>query len=926
MHWMPNQRERVLALSGNLCCHFLILWIGFSTVHAKQEPQLAAYDLRCSGRTDPSGITEDHPVLCWKLASPAQGDAQTAWRVLAASSRELLEGDRGDLWDSGRVTSSVSSAVYGGKPLASGSRAYWKVKVADARGGDSRWSATATWLAGVMKPADWEKAHWITQPLVSSNPAFAGNGCSLRFTREISVKPGLSNAVLHITGLGQYLLEVNGRDATPALMTPGWTDSSKTILYDTIDFGGALREGTNTLTVTLGGGMYRNPPSDRYAKFVTDTRALKFLGLLELRYADGSRELLRSDESWKCIPSPITYSSIFGGEDHDARINSESKNSAGPAQKAAVIPSDVAPTGVLKGGSDSAPPIRKIEVLLPVATTNIFSNSLVVDLGQNTSIIPQITVYGPAGSQVKITPSELSKQNGDLADTMTFGKSFYTYTLAGSGSESWRPDFYYRGARYLRFDLVPDTPGSTLPQIVKIEGLVVHSSAQPIGRFACSNELFNRIYNLVRWAQRSNMMSVLTDCPHREKLGWLEQAHLNGPALRYNFDLDTLFSKICGDMSDAQTPEGLVPDIAPEFTRFGAGFRDSPEWGSACVLVPWQQYEFTGETTLLRKNYETMRRYTDFLAGRATDGIVDYGLGDWYDLGPKNPGQAQLTPRALTATAFLWQDADILSKTARLLGRVEDASGYGELARRTKEAFNAKFFDPETANYATGSQCANAIPLVMGLVPQEKRSSVLENLVRDVESKGLTAGDVGYRYLLRALAEGGRSDVVYSMNNRSDKPGYGMQLAKGATSLTEAWDAGRGSSQNHFMLGQINEWFFRDLAGIQFDPEHPGFGHVLIRPTPVGDLTWAGADYDSARGRISSWWQLSGKEFVLDVSIPPGCTASVFLPVSDSSAIRERNKPLADEGLRSNPSGSGRCKVEIPSGSYHFTCPAGRLK
>lgn len=919
---MPDQPGRLLALSGNLCCHFLILWIGFSTVHAKQEPQLAAYDLRCSGRTDPSGITEDHPVLGWKLASPAQGDAQTAFRVLAASSRELLEGERGDLWDSGRVTSSVSSAVYGGKPLASGSRAYWKVKVADARGGDSRWSATATWLAGVMKPADWEKAHWITQPLVSSNPAFAGNGCSLRFTREISVKPGLSNAVLHITGLGQYLLEVNGRDATPALMTPGWTDSSKTILYDTIDLGGALREGTNTLTVTLGGGMYRNPPSDRYAKFVTDTRALKFLGLLELRYADGSRELLRSDESWKCVPSQVAYCSVYGGEDRDARIGAKA---ADHSVSAAVIPAEASPAGTLRGGSDAAPPVREIAVLRPVATTTNSPTSMVVDFGQNAPLIPRLAVHGEAGSSVRVTPSELTNSSGEIDDTVTHGKSFCTYTLKGGRAETLKPDFYYRGARYLKIDLIPAQGSSRMPGVDSVKGIVVHSSAEPLGWFSCSSELFNRIHLLVRWAQRGNMMSVLTDCPHREKLGWLEQAHLNGPALRYNFDLDTLFAKICGDMSDSQTPEGLVPDIAPEFTRFGAGFRDSPEWGSACVLVPWQQYEFTGGTALLQKSYETMRRYTDFLAGRAREGIVDYGLGDWYDLGPKNPGHVQLTPRALTATAFLWQDADILSKTARLLGKSEDAERYGELARRTKEAFNAKFFDPETGNYGTGSQCANAVPLAMGLVPPEKRSSVLENLVKDVEARGLTAGDVGYRYLLRALADGGRSDVVYAMNNRKDKPGYGMQLDKGATSLTEAWDAGRGSSQNHLMLGQINEWFFRDLAGIQFDPEHPGFGHVLIRPTPAGDLTWAGADYDSVRGRISSWWKLSEKEFILDVSIPPGCSATVFLPTTDPSLIHERGKTLDASGLRANRSEKGRIMVEIPSGSYHFTCSSNTL-
>jgi alpha-L-rhamnosidase len=900
----------------------LILLAGLLPLRAaEQESKLTAYDLRCADRSNPSGITGEHPTLSWKLASPVRGDAQTSWRVLAASSPELLGQDQGNLWDSCRVTSPVASGTYRGKNPASGERVYWKVKVTDSKGVDSAWSPIATWVTGIMKPGEWSDAKWITAPLVSTNSSvLPGNGSSSRFRKEIVVKPGLRRAVIHLAGLGQYKLEVNGTDCTPALMTPGWTDPSKTILYDTIDLSDHLKPGTNAIMITLGGGMYRNPPSDRYAKFVTEPRLLKCRGVLDVSYSDGFSEKVRTDGTWHCIPSPITYGSIYGGEDHDARLESEKKLADAPL--AFVLSGEMIPSGSLEGAEHAGPAIREIEVMRPVATNALTSNSFVVDLGQNAPIMPRITAHGPAGSAVRITPSELTNSRGEIDDTATHGKSFCTYTLRGEGAETWKPDFYYRGARYLKIDLIPAKGGSRIPSVDSIEGIVVHGSAPSVGRFACSSELFNRIYQLVRWAQRANMMSVLSDCPHREKLGWLEQDHLNGPSLRYNFDLDTLFSKICRDMSDAQTKEGLVPNIAPEFVRFGGGFRDSPEWGSACVLVPWQQYEFTGETTLLGKSYETMKRYTDYLAGRASEGIVDYGLGDWYDVGPKNPGQAQLTPKALTATAFLWQDADILSKTARLLGKAQDAAAYGDLARRTKEAFNAKFFDPVTANYATGSQCANAIPLVMGLVPEEKKPSVLENLVKDVQTKGLTAGDVGYRYLLRALADGGRSDVVYAMNNRKDKPGYAMQLEKGATSLTESWDAGRGSSQNHFMLGQINEWFFHDLAGIQFDPERPGFQHVVIRPTPVGDITWAGADYDSVRGRISSWWRLSAKEFALDVSIPPGCTASVFLPINNPASITESGKPLAAGALRADPAGKDRVKVGIPSGTYHFTCPA----
>lgn len=895
----------------------LFLW----ELHAGDPGGISAYDLRCAGRTDPSGITQKDPVLNWKLSSPVRGDAQISWRVLAASSPELLGQDQGNLWDSGRVISPVASGTYRGKSLGSGERVYWKVKVSDSKGVDTAWSPVATWMTGIMKPGDWSDAKWIAAPLVSTNSSvLPGYGSSSRFRKEIVVKPGLRRAVMHLAGLGQYKLEVNGTDCTPALMTPGWTDSSKTILYDTIDLSDHLKQGTNAIMITLGGGMYRNPPSDRYAKFVTEPRLLKCRGVLDVSYSDGFSEKVRTDGTWHCIPSPITYGSIYGGEDHDARLESEKMPADAPL--AFVLSGEMIPSGSLEGAEHAGPAIREIEVMRPVATNALTSNSFVVDLGQNAPIMPRITAHGPAGSAVRITPSELTNSRGELDDTMNRGKSFCTYTLKGGEAETWKPDFYYRGARYLKIQRTQAEGGSGLPDIDSVEGIVVHNTAQPVGRFACSNELFNRIYRLVRWAQRGNMMSVLTDCPQREKLGWLEQDHLNGPALRYNFGLDTLFSKICRDMSDAQTAEGLIPDIAPEYCKFSGSFRDSPEWGSACVLVPWQQYEFTGDPCLLNERYETMKRYVDYLAGKAKEGIIDYGLGDWYDIGPKPPGVAQLTPKALTATAFLWQDADILSKTALLLERKEDAVRYGELARRSREAFNSRFFDPVTANYAAGSQCANALPLVMGLVPEEKRGAVLGNLVKDVQEKGLTAGDVGYRYLLRALADGGRSDVIFELNNQSLKPGYGMQLAKGATSLTEAWDAGRDSSQNHFMLGQINEWFFRNLAGIQFDPEHPGFRHVLIRPTPVGDLIWAGADYDSVRGRISSWWKRSGKEFTLDVSIPPGCTATVTLPAKDPSSVKEGGKPAhRSPGVLGMNESQGGVSLEITSGTYRFNCP-----
>jgi len=371
-----------------------------------------------------------------------------------------------------------------------------------------------------------------------------------------------------------------------------------------------------------------------------------------------------------------------------------------------------------------------------------------------------------------------------------------------------------------------------------------------------------------------------------------------------------------------------VPSIAPEYVVFGKGpedesnaFRNSPEWGSAIVVVPWQQFEFTGDPALLKRYYPEMKRYVAYLESRATNHILNFGLGDWYDLGPKPPGFSQLTPMALTATAFYYYDTWILAQTARLIGKEAEARHFDEKAGLIRAAFNARFFDHAKHSYATGSQCANAIPLVMNLCAPENRGDVLDSLVGDVQSRGngITAGDVGYRYLLRALADGGRSDVIFAMNNQWDKPGYGYQLQQGATSLTEAWDARRSSSQNHFMLGQIMEWFYGDLAGIAPDPAGPGFKRILIRPQPVGDLTWARASYDSVRGRIESSWKRDGEKFELTVTVPVTATATVYLPAKSGTEVKESGQMAARQsGVQFLRMEGGRAVFEVGSGRYEF--------
>jgi len=902
-----------------------------------------AEQLRCEYRSNPLGVDVPAPRLSWVMVSTEmgrRGARQTAYRVLVASTANLLAENRGDLWESDRVQSDQSNQLeYAGKPLRSSQQVFWKVRIWDEDEQPSPWSEPASWTMGVLNDADW-RAEWISaQEAVAESQPFAGIHImgralpppfatapprtypSMLLRREFIVKPRLQRAVIHLCGLGQYELTINGRRVSEDLLAPGWTKYDKTVLYDTYDLTSLLRAGPNALGVLLGNGMY-NVRGGRYAKFIGSFGALKAIGQLRLEYADGTLDVLGTDAKWRVHPGPLTFSCVYGGEDYDARLEPKGWNQPGfgdAGWEEAVVVSG--PGGKLRGLSCAAPPIHAFESSKPVHISRLHDRVSVYDLGQNVSLIPRIRVKGPAGAVVRITPAELLKPDGTVdRGSSGGGDAYWQYTLAGQGEEEWFSKFFYHGSRYLQVECTAPA-GKRLPVVDSLEGVVVHSASEAVGEFSCSNELFNRIRALVRWAQLSNMMSVLTDCPHRERLGWLEQYHLNGPSLRYEFDLAALYTKGMNDMADSQTEDGLVPDIAPEYVQFQKGFRDSPEWGSAFLLCAWQQYEWTGDRELLRRHYAAMQRYVAYLGSRSQNFIVSHGLGDWYDLGPKPPGVAQLTPVPLTATAFYFADAAVLAKVARVLGIADDAGKYEDLARNIGEAFNRQFFDPARDQYAQGSQCANSMPLAMGLVDPAHRAAVLNAVVDDVSLNGnaLTAGDVGYRYLLRALAEGGRSDVIYAMNNQSARPGYGYQLQKGATSLTEAWDAAPGPSQNHFMLGHIIEWLYHDLAGIGIDPYVPAFKKIVVRPATPGDLTWVKASYNSIYGKIESHWTVANGKLTLNVTIPPNTTAVVYVPAQAGAQITETGKP-ADQalGVKYLRWEDGAAVYEVASGQYSF--------
>lgn len=886
------------------------------------ESTLSPLDPRCEYARNPLGLDSLQPRLAWKLEAPdpaLRNQKQTAYRVLVASTAQALGEERGDLWDSGQVTSEQSIQVpYQGRPLRSAQQVFWKVQVWDQTGQPSGWSRPATWTMGLLSASDW-RADWIG--------ADGAGGALPLFRRAFEVPQPVRRAVLFVCGLGFYELHLNGQRIGQAVLDPGWTDYRKRCLHSTYDVTRQIASGRNALGLLLGNGMY-NVTGGRYVKFKGSFGPPKLILHLRLEFTDGTSAVVASDESWKTSPGPIQFSCIFGGEDYDARRELEGWDRPGfddsQWPKAKTLPG---PGGRL--AAQVAPPIRVLQEFPTAGLTQPKPGVFVYDLGQNFSGWPRLKVKGPAGATVKMTPGELLDRNGLVSQRSSGGPVWFSYTLKGGGPEDWTPRFSYYGFRYVQLEGAwPNdgtaAPSADAPRVLELRGQFVCNSSEVQGNFACSNPLVNRIHDLIDAAIRSNFQSVLTDCPHREKLGWLEVSHLLSGGVMFNFDAAQFYTKILQDMRDAQLPDGLVPDIAPEFTVFAGGFRDSPEWGSACVVNPWQVYQMYGDTRILEENYDAMKRYTAYLAGKAQNQIVGHGLGDWYDIGPRGPGESQLTSKGVTATALYFHDLTLLQKTAVLLGKLDEARRFEEQAAAVRSAFNQRFFRPDTGGYDRGSQTAQAMPLVLGLASAEARPAVLENLVRNVRTNGnrVTAGDVGFVYLVRALSDGGRGDVLYDLIVQTNGPGYAYQLAKGATTLTEAWDTNPSSSQNHCMLGHAEEWFYRGLGGLSPDPAGPGFKRFFLQPQVVGDLTWTKVSYVSGYGPILSEWHLTDGRFDWQVTVPPNSTATLWLPVPDGTAVLEGGKPLAQTaGVRFLRREANHTVLEAGSGRYRFACP-----
>jgi len=896
------------------------------------EPPVSVSQLKCNGLENPIG-TNQIPDFSWILESDLREQIQTAYQIIISSDKEI-----GDIWNSGKIQSKSSAWIsYGGPALLPEKEYFWKVRVWDGTDKPSPWSPVGRFITGLFDKNDWSGAKWIGYEEIPDSlllvPGVHGNGNNLGdvakkrttvpyFRKDLTVERSIVLAYVFVCGLGQYELNINGEKVGDHFLSPGWTDYRKTCLYNTFDVTKNLKNGPNTIGAIVGNGFY-NINRERYRKLVIAYGAPKIIVKLEIRYSDGSKEIIVSDESWKTASSPITFSSIYGGEDYDARLEQDGWDKPGfddSKWKSSILVKE--PTGILRAENDY--PVKIAEV---IKNKKIFSKKdsvCIYDFEQNASGIIKIRVKGQKGQIVRLTPGELLGEDSLVSQQATGGPFCFTYTLKGEKEETWIPRFTYYGFRYLQADgaipLMYPNPRN-LPVISDIQLLHTSNSSPVAGSFKCSNELFNSIYNLINWSIKSNLASVATDCPHREKLGWLEQTHLMGNSIKYVYNIHNLYDKVIDDMMEAQLEDGLVPDIAPEYVPFAGGFRDSPEWGSACVILPWDMYEWYGDLESVKKAYPMMKRYLNYLGKMSDNNILSHGLGDWYDLGPKFPGEAQLTPKSVTATSIYFYDTKLVAKMASLIGEKEDAGYYLNKAEEIRKSFNDKFFNRVTNVYSTGSQTAYAMPLFFGMVDDSCKMKVVKNLVKSINenNKALTAGDVGYRYVLRVLEQEGQSNLIYEMNSKTDVPGYGYQLSKGATSLTESWAALKYVSNNHMMLGHLMEWFYSGIGYIRQAPGSDSYNKIIISPEIIGNLTWAETRFNTVHGEIATNWKIDGNNFIMKVKIPIGCIAIMAIPQTYTRYIFE-GENLIDQvtQVKILEITSRKTLCEIPSGEYNF--------
>lgn len=741
-------------------------------------------------------------------------------------------------------------------------------------------------------------------------------GCP-QFRKEFSVTQPIRRATVYASALGLYRLQINGRPVGDDYFTPDWTDYKKRIYYNTYDVTELVRaNGPNALGATLAAGWYAGAIGWESQRFIYGTDP-KLLVQLELELADGTRQVIASDGSWKTAFGPYLEGEFLAGECYDARQEtpgwSEPGFSDGVWKAVSVSDAIDARLQAFPGVTvQETGQIRPIEIREPAPGVFIF------DLGQNFAGVPRLKVKGPKGTIVRMRFAEILNPDGSLYTTNLRGaRAHDTYILKGEGEEVYQPRFTFHGFRYVEVSGYPGRPTKEA-----LTGIALNSATPLVGTFQCSSPMVNQLYSNIVWTQRANFISVPTDCPQRdERLGWTGDAQVFIRAATYNADTAAFFTKWLVDLEDSQTKDGAFPDVAPFVLKLGTG---TAAWADAGTICPWTAYYVYNDTRLLARHYDAMVRWVEYI--RKSRRILlrpAKGYGDWLSIKDE-------TPKDLLGTAYFAYSTDLTAKAARVLGKEEDAQKYEALFNEIKAAFNEAYVS-EDGHLKGNTQTGYVLALWFNLLPEEKRAAAQRYLVEHIEGRGmhLATGFNGTAYLMPTLAAIGRNDVAYKLLLNDTFPSWGYSIKHGATSIWERWDgwtAEKGfqdpgmNSFAHYSFGAVARWMFQTVAGI--DTDGPGFQRLLIRPELGPELSWVKASYRSLHGLIATEWKTSDQGLTLDVTVPANTTATVYVPAADAARVTEGGRPASQaEGVTFLRAEAGKAIYQVGAGQYHFAAP-----
>ncbi len=885
--------------------------------------------LTCEYRANPLGIDVLQPRLSWQLQSNERGTRQIAYQILAARSEMDLESGLTLLWDSGKVESDQSIHVpYSGPSLASGQRVYWKVRVWDEVGREVE-SPSAWWEMGLLERTDWQ-AQWIGAPF-AGGPRTSSPAPFLR--REFALQKSLVAARLYATAIGLYECHLNGVRIGDALLTPGWTDYSQRIQYQAYDVIELLQQGANVFGAVLGDGwgvghicwVGRQRYEDRP----------QFLAQLVLTYADGSQEIIATDNTWRVTSGPILESDMLMGESYDARRELTGWDQPGyddtrwwPVEVFADTGAELVAT--------NGPKVIQHEVLQPISIHEIpdfVNRRWIFDMGQNMVGWVRLCVRGEKGTTVTLRYAEALNPDGTLyTANLRPARNTDHYTLKGSEEEIWEPHFLFHGFRYVELQGF-----SGVPTEDTLAGIVVYSDIPPAGKFECSDPLINQLQHNIVWSQKGNFVDIPTDCPQRdERLGWTGDAQVFIRTAAFNMNAAGFFTKWTRDLEDAQYPNGAFPAVAPNPSAWSIE-DGGPAWSDAGVICPWTIYLCYGDTRLLEARYASMRRFIQFLSETSQNGLRCYaeytgwhGFGDWLALDGSD-GREGGTSKELIGTAFFAYSTHLLAKIAGILGKHGDALHYSALSHEAREAFIKRFVN-EDGTIQGDTQTSYVLALQFDLLPQELRQLAAAKLASNIQHRNnhLSTGFVGTPYINWVLSEMGHLDNAYALLKQTTWPSWLYSVTQGATTIWERWDGwthDKGfqdpsmNSFNHYAYGAVGAWLYAVVGGIDLDLQQPGYKHIIMRPQPGGDLTSAKAELCSMYGLIRSAWTLDAGRGAFDwrITIPANTTATIYVPAAEGTKVSEGGIPAADApGVRFLRREAAAEVYEVAAGGYHF--------